>query len=142
LSSCIFTTLRNITSSVSAPASGAPHPSPAPKRHTADCCARRARVGDGGSGGTGRDGGGSDDGLDFDISPEASLTLSLPLGLGTGVVDLEEEPPCGGALSWRLTSCCRLATKLPAGMAFRLTTKLPPGLAKLPTFPGDDFLLS
>jgi hypothetical protein len=34
---------------------------------------------------------------------------------GRVVVDLEEEPET--SLAWRLTSCCRLATKLPTGLA-------------------------
>ena len=51
--------------------------------------------------------------------------------LGPGVVDLEEEPEasCGSALAWRLTSCCRLATKLPTGLA--CLDELPTGLACL-----------
>jgi len=51
--------------------------------------------------------------------------------LGTGVVDLEEEPEtsCRGALPWKLTSCCRLAAKFPTGLA--CLYELPTGLACL-----------
>ncbi len=47
--------------------------------------------------------------------------------LGTGVVDLEEEPET--SLAWRLTSCCRLAKRLPTGLA--CLDVLPTGLACL-----------